>query len=88
MSTTQLLVRLPDDLVRRLRRRVAARERSKFIQRLLEEALLSEDPDQDPLYRTALAVEQDTALAVEMDEWENAAIGDGLARPRARKRAP
>ena len=79
MATTQLLVRLPDELVRRFRRRVPARERSRFIQRLLEQTLPPADAgDDDPLFQAALAVEQDEKLAAEMAEWEAATIADGL----------
>ncbi|BCX19170.1 MAG: hypothetical protein KatS3mg117_2852 [Geminicoccaceae bacterium] len=76
----QLLLHLPDELVARLKRTVPPRERSRFVERLLEQAL---PPDQDdPLYRLALEVERDTALAAEMAEWEEATLGDGLgARP-------
>jgi metal-responsive CopG/Arc/MetJ family transcriptional regulator len=78
--TTQLLVRLPDDLVRRFKRSVAARQRSKFIERLLQEALPGvENSEDDPLYRAALAVEQDEELAAEMAEWEEATVADGIA---------
>jgi hypothetical protein len=35
-------------------------------------------PDDDSLYRAALAVEQDEELAAEMAEWEAATITDGL----------
>ena len=77
--TIQLLVRLPDDLVRRFKRSVAARQRSKFIERLLEEALPDvENREEDPLYQAALAVEQDQELAAEMAEWEEVTIGDGI----------
>ena len=80
MVSQQLLVRLPEDLVRRFRRAVAPRERSKFVQRLLEQALPPDEvSDSDPLYQAALAVEQDEALAAEMVEWETATIDDGLA---------
>jgi hypothetical protein len=80
VTTTQLLIRLPDELVRRFRRTVSVRERSGFIQRLLEEALPPGDGgDDDPLYQAALAVEQDEKLAAEMAEWEAAMIGDGLS---------
>jgi hypothetical protein len=34
--------------------------------------------DNDPLYRAALAVEQDEQLAAEMSEWEAAMISDGI----------
>jgi metal-responsive CopG/Arc/MetJ family transcriptional regulator len=77
--TVQLLVHLPDELVRRFKRSVAARQRSKFIERLLQEALPEvESSDDDPLYQAALAVERDNDLAAEMAEWEEATIGDGM----------
>jgi metal-responsive CopG/Arc/MetJ family transcriptional regulator len=72
-----LLVDLPDELIRRLERTVPARQRSGFVQRLIEEAL-THDADEDQLYRIALAVERDEALNAEMAEWERATVGDGL----------
>ena len=79
MSTQQMLVHLPEELARRFRRAVAPRQRSKFIERLLEEALpADEGGDSDPLYQAALAVEKDEALAAEMAEWEEAMLGDGI----------
>ena len=77
MATTRLLVRLLDALVRRFKHCVSVRQRSKFIQRLLEEALPQEDGS-DPLYQAALAVENEHELAAEMAEWEIATIDDGL----------
>jgi metal-responsive CopG/Arc/MetJ family transcriptional regulator len=80
MTTQQLLVRLPEDLVKRFKRAIAPRQRSKFVQRLLEQALPPDEvSDSDPLYQAALAVEQDEALAAEMAEWETATIEDGFA---------
>lgn len=77
--TQQLLVRLPEELVRRFKRAVAPRQRSKFVERLLEQALPPDEvSDSDPLYQAALAVEQDEALAAEMAEWEAATLDDGL----------
>jgi metal-responsive CopG/Arc/MetJ family transcriptional regulator len=79
MPTTQLRIRLPDDLVRRFRRSVSLRHRSEFIQRLLEEALPPDNgSDDDSLYLAALAVEKEHELATEMAEWEAAMIDDGL----------
>ena len=78
MATQQLLIRLPEDLARRLKRRVPARGRSAFVQALLEQALPPDEGEDDPLYRAALAVEQDERLGAEMAEWD-AAVGDGLA---------
>ena len=88
MPTEQLLLRLPDDLVRRFKRSVPSRRRSAFVQQLLEQALPPVQGDDDPLYRAALAVEQDARLAAEMAEWEAATVADGLraTRPRTRRR--
>jgi hypothetical protein len=81
-GTQQLLLHLPDELIRRLRRAVPARQRSKFIQDLLEEALPPDGVvETDPLYLAALSVEADEALAAEMTEWEPATVADGVAVP-------
>jgi hypothetical protein len=88
MTTQQLLLRLPEDLIRRFKRAVAPRERSKFVQHLLEQALPPDEvSDSDPLYQAALAVEQDEALAAEMAEWETATIDDGLPSGASRDRS-
>jgi hypothetical protein len=86
MPTEQLLLRLPDDLIRRFKQVVPVRERSAFVRQLLEQALSPADGDNDPLYLAALAVEQDTALGEEMAEWEAATIDDGLVAMPRRKR--
>jgi hypothetical protein len=86
MATEQLLLRLPDDLVRRFKRSVPSRRRSAFVQQLLEQALPPVHGDDDPLYQAALAVERDGRLASEMAEWETATVVDGLADARSRKR--
>jgi hypothetical protein len=81
-GTQQLLLHLPDELIRRLRRAVPARQRSKFIQDLLEQALPPDGVvESDPLYLAALSVEADEALAAEMAEWEPATVADGVAVP-------
>jgi hypothetical protein len=77
MSTRQLQVRLPDDLIRRLRERISARQRSAFVQRLLEQAL-PPAIDDDELYQAAVLVEQDEALNADMAAWDGLA-GDGIA---------
>lgn len=86
---TQLLVRLPDELVSRFKRSVPPRQRSRFVQSLLEQALPpAESDDDDPLYHAALAVEKDERLSAEMAEWEAATIADGLVakqkKPKSR----
>jgi hypothetical protein len=79
MATTQLLIRLPDGLAKRLKRHVSVRQRSQFVQRLLEDALPPEyGSDDDPLFQAALAAEKDQALAAEMAEWEIATLDAGL----------
>lgn len=81
MGTQQLLLHLPDELIRRLKRAVPARSRSKFIQDLLEQALPADGVgDADPLYLAALDVENDEALAAELGGWETA-LADGGAAP-------
>jgi len=77
VGAQQLLIRLPEDLAQRLRRRIPARSRSAFIQDLLEQALPADEGENDPLYLAALAVEQDERLTAEMTEWDVTA-GDGL----------
>ena len=63
------------------------RQRSKFVQRLLEDALPPEDgSDDDPLYQAALAVEKEHELTTEMAEWEVATIDDGLANGGSSKK--
>jgi hypothetical protein len=81
MATQQLLLHLPDELVRRLKRAVPARSRSKFIQDLLEQALPPDGVvEADPLYLAALEVEKDEALAAELGNWD-LVLSDGGAAP-------
>lgn len=70
----QILVHLPDDLVRRFKAAVPSRQRSSFIADLLEKALPEQE---DALYRLALEVEQDVHLNEELSDWE-ATVEDGL----------
>lgn len=87
MATQQVLVHLPEELARRLKRQVPARGRSAFVQRLLEQALLPDEMEAEPLYQAAMAVEQDDRLAAEMGEWD-IAVGDGLAPEASETRSP
>ena len=77
MATQQVLIRLPEELAERLRRRVPARGRSAFVQHLLEEALPADEGEDYPLYLAAVEVEQDERLAAEIADWDVTA-GDGL----------
>lgn len=76
----QILLHLPEDLARRFKQAIPARQRSGFVQKLLEKALPEEGDD--PLYQAALAVEADAALHEEMAEWESATVGDGIGPDR------
>jgi hypothetical protein len=79
ITTEQLLLRLPEALVRRFRRTIPEQDRNAFVQRLLEQALPAEDANDAP-YGAALAVERDAALDTEMAGWEAATLGDGLGQ--------
>ena len=70
----QLLVHIPDALVRRFQQAIPVRKRSAFIRQLLEKALPEEN---NALYQAALAVEQDEALNADMALWDEAS-NDGL----------
>jgi hypothetical protein len=86
-ASVQLLIRLPQSVARRFRRYVAVRQRSRFIERLLNEALPPEEvADDDPLYQAALDVERDERLASEMAEWEEAALADGINDGESRRK--
>jgi len=71
----QLLFHIPEALAERFKQTVPVRQRSDFVAKLLERALPVEE---DPLYLTALHVEQDLALGEEMREWREGLIADGL----------
>jgi len=85
LPTEQLLLRLPEDLVRRFRRAIPSRERSHFVQQLLEQALPPADSDEDPLYRAALDIERNSLLNAEIDQWESATVHDGLTEAETPK---
>lgn len=72
----QMLFYIPDPVAERFKQAVPSRQRSAFIAKLLEDALPEEDDD--PLYKIALEVEQDAALNMEMSEWRNGLIADGI----------
>ena len=87
MATTQLLVHLPDGLLRRFKRHVSVRPRSRFIQRLLEDALPPEDRDDDPLSKRHWPSRKTRHWRLKMAEWEAASIADGLSDSEAIGRA-
>ncbi len=87
MTNRQLLVRLPEGLAQRFRQRVPPRQRSAFVQRLLEQALSPAEGDDDPLYLAALEVERDERLTAELSEWD-ATVGDGVSPDESAAKRP
>jgi len=71
----QLLLQIPNELAERFKQAVPARQRSRYVAKLLEQALPVED---SPLYLAALEAEQDQALGAEMREWREGLMGDGI----------
>jgi plasmid stability protein len=78
LANTQLLVRLPEGLAQRFRQRAPPRQRSAFVQRLLEQALQPTEDDDDPLYLAALEVEREERLMAELSDC-GVTVGDGLS---------
>jgi hypothetical protein len=71
----QMVLHIPDNLAERFRQVVPSPQQNDFLAKALEDALsLAEDP----IYLSALAVEQDEALNAEMKEWHDACIADGI----------
>lgn len=70
----KVLVSIPDSLIDRMKAVIPSRQRSKILSELLEEEVKRREAD---LYRCALDVENDKALAAEMKEWD-ATIEDGI----------
>jgi hypothetical protein len=70
----KVLISLPNQLAARLRATVPVRQRSKIITHLIEEEI---EKRELALYECALAVEKETDLRQEMDEW-NVTLSDGL----------
>jgi hypothetical protein len=78
MANEVLEIRLPEELVRRLRRR-AGDEVSAFIQCLVEEALQAEEAKPEKPNPVVLDVEGDGALTGETADWDSTAEADKRA---------
>jgi hypothetical protein len=63
MPTEQLLVRLPQDLIRKFRRNVPDRKRSAFVRELLERALEVHDDLDGPQPQIVRHIERDGRAA-------------------------
>jgi hypothetical protein len=70
----QLLLQIPNELAERFKQAVPARQRSRYVAKLLEQALPAEE---SPLYLAALEAERDLELGAEMREWREGLMGDG-----------
>jgi metal-responsive CopG/Arc/MetJ family transcriptional regulator len=70
----KVLISLPDQLAIRMRATIPPRQRSKIITHLIEKEIERREAS---LYKCALAVEQDSQLRKEMEEWD-IVINDGL----------
>ena len=70
----KILISLPIQLVARMRATIPARQRSKIFALLIEEEVKKRE---QALYECALAVEKDSALNREMQEWD-ITLKDGL----------
>jgi len=73
-KSEKILVSLPAPLVARMRAAIPARQRSKVFRMLIEQEL---EKREEALYQCALAVEKDSALNKEMEEWDST-LNDGL----------
>ncbi len=67
MKNTKLLVSLPNDLNKRFKAMVPARQRSHVIHRLLEDEIKRRE---EQLYACAAAVEADQHLTDDMSDWD------------------
>jgi hypothetical protein len=70
----KILVSLPDDLAKRMKRLIPTRNRSRIIAKILEAEVVRRE---EALYQCACEVEADSALNTEMDDWETT-VGDGI----------
>lgn len=70
----KVLISIPDQLATRMRATIPARQRSKTITHLIEDEVVKRE---NLLYECAVAVEKDSVLGHEMEDW-NVTLQDGL----------
>ena len=63
----KVLISIPDDIASRMRAAIPQRQRSKVIVRLIEAEI---DRRERALYECAVAVESDSLLNNEMEDWD------------------
>jgi len=64
---TQMLISVPDETAARWKAAIPARQRSKVVAELMEKEIKARE---QALYECALAVENDTMLNQEMNDWD------------------
>ena len=74
MSSSRVLISIPEELNERMKAAIPEGKRSKTIAELIEQEVSNRE---EQLRLCALAVEQDSALNDEMSDWDNT-ISDGL----------
>ena len=70
----KVLISIPDDVASRMRAAIPQRQRSKVIVRLIEAEI---NKREKALYECAVAVESDSSLNDEMDDWD-LTLQDGI----------
>jgi hypothetical protein len=70
----KILISMPEQLAARMRVAIPQRQRSKIITRLIAEEV---EKRERALYECAKAVEEDSALSDEIEDW-NITLRDGL----------
>lgn len=76
MAARKMTFSLPLELADRLVKRVPARERSRFLARVLEKSLLEDD---EALIRSCLSANQDPEVKAIEQEWDE--IRDAIEEP-------
>ena len=71
---TQMLIHLPDYLAEKFRSLIPAKQRSKYIESLLEEAFTKKDEE---LRLSAISLERDDDINKMIGDWDIAS-GDGI----------
>jgi len=71
---TKVLISLPDDLAKRMKAALPPRKRSEIIRQLIEAEI---ERREKKLYDCACAVEKDSKLNKEMEDWD-VTTNDGL----------
>jgi len=72
---TKILISMPDKIASRMRAFIPQKQRSKVIVQLIEKEI---EQREKALYECAVAVEQDSELSQEMEDWD-VTLRDGLS---------